>query len=609
MADEKTQTDKENEFNKIKSNQQVLKDQIKQMEQGLSGPKIYSFQTEEIREMCQTLLTQNKRLAEKVDYLLSILVEASTDVSEDVFDKTLAAMAKSQVDVIDQLTIIREKSEAGKTKGDELERAYKSTEEKLKTISDSISQLSYAKQLEEMKSNIGTISSDIQKLGGVISSETPALKSNIDMLRTELEELKTKLSDMSYFGEDIKEIEEELGNVEAMLSKKETKTVAELSAADKAKIQEISTKLFDLNTEVKKMEKAFESYPSSDAQALTGIREKLDEIDSAVTSIKHEPSQESIVNELSGLRSKIDSLESLFEQKELDMEKKREAEMGVISNLLQKIETELGTLGGQEATQLSQVLTELTEKTKQISETVKAVDVDKVAPKYFDDLKSEVGSLGNRLGRIEDYVKKERVVESSHIIDIQTEIKAIRRELENIGGMKVKPEVLSKVRKDIVGFQIPAAKVIEPEEKQKIASIKANIGASSEMLRPVPVRELTDVKKGLQTAEERVNNIIREIGRTEQNVIETRESVKRLRNDVMGAPLRNEDVLSNYIQRMPLSAQVKVRDIASILNMEFTETLRLLLKIQKDNPNRVSVLNTSYFSKLMGKEPTVIKRQ
>jgi chromosome segregation ATPase len=609
MADEKTQKEKENEFDKIKSNQQVLKDQIKQMEQGLSGPKIYSFQTEEIREMCQTLLTQNKRLAEKVDYLLSILVEASTDVSEDVFDKTLAAMAKSQVDMIDQLTIIREKSEAGKTKEDELEKAYKNTEEKLKTISDSISQLSYAKQLEEMKSNIGTISSDIQKLGGVISSETPALKSNIDLLRTELEELKLKLSDMSFFGEDIKEIEEELGNVEVALSKKETKTIAELSAADKAKIQEISTKLFDLNTEVKKMEKAFESYPFSDAQALTGIREKLDEIDNAVVSLKHEPSQESITQELSNLRSKIDSLEKVFEQKELDMEKKREAEMGVISNLLQKIETELGTLGGQEATQLSQVLTELSEKTKQIAETVKTVDVNRVTPRYFDDLRSEVSSLGTRLGRIEDYVKKERVVESSHITDIQTEIKAIRRELESISGMRVKPEVLSKVRKDITGFQIPAAKVIEPEEKRKIAAIKANIGASSEILRPVPVRELSDVKKGLQTAEERVNNIIREIGRTEQSVIETRETVKRLRNDVLGVPLRNEDVLSNYISRMPPDSLIKVRDIAAILSMDFKETLRLLLKMQKDNPNRVSVLNTNYFSKLMGKEPTVIKRQ
>ena len=607
MADEKTQKDKENEFNKIKSNQQVLKDQIKQMEQGLSGPKIYSFQTEEIREMCQTLLTQNKRLAEKVDYLLSILVEASTDVSEDVFDKTLAAMAKSQVDVIDQLTIIREKSEAGKTKEDELEKAYRSTEEKLKTISDSISQLSYAKQLEEMKSNIGTISSDIQKLGGIMSSETPALKSNIDLLRTELEELKLKLSDMSFFGEDIKEIEEELGNVEAVLSKKETKTIAELSVADKSKIQEVCAKLFDLNSEVKKMEKAFESYPSSDAQALTTIREKLDEIESTVTSLKHEPSQESITQELSGLRSKIDSLERLFEQKELDMEKKREAEMKVISDLLRKIETELGTLGGQEATQLSQVLTELSEKTTQIAETVKAVDVNRVTPKYFDDLRSEVSSLGTRLGRIEDYVKKERVVESSHITDIQTEIKAIRQELENISGMRVKPEVLSKVRRDITGFQIPAAKVIEPEEKRKIASIKTNISASSEILKPV--RELSEVKKGLQTAEEKVNNIIREIGRTEQSVIETRETVKRLRNDVMGAPLRSEDVLSNYTSRMPPDSPIKVRDIAAILSIDFKETLRLLLKMQKDNPNRVSVLNTNYFSKLIGKEPTVIKRQ
>jgi len=606
MADE---TSKKEGLEKIKSNQQVLKDQIKQMEQGLSAPKVYSFQTEEIREMCQTLLTQNKRLAEKVDYLLSILVEASTDVSEDVFDKTLAAMAKSQLDVIDQLSIIREKTESGKTKEEELEKAYKSTEDKLKTISDSISQLSYSKQIEEMKDNIGTISSDIQKLGGVISSETPALKNNIDLLRAELAELKLKLSDMSFFGEDIKEIEEELGNVESALSKKETKAIAELSQADKAKIQEISTKLFDLNTEVKKMEKAFETYPSSDAQALTGIREKLNEIDVAVSSIKHEPSQESIGQELSGLRSKIDSLERLFEQKELDMETKREAEMKVISDLLQKIETELGTLGGQEATQLSQVLTELSEKTKQIAETVRTTDVERSTPKYFDDLRGDVGTLGMRLGRIEDYVKKEKVVESSHIIDIQTEIKAIRRELENISGMRVKPEVLSKVRKDIVGFQIPAAKVIEPEERRKIASIKTNISASSEILKPMPARELSDVKKGLQSAEEKVNSIIREIGKTEQSVIETRETVKRLRNDVLGAPLRNEDVLSNYISRLPSNAPIKVRDITTILSIDFKEALRLLLKMHKDNPNRLSVLNTSYFSKLMGREPIVIKRQ
>lgn len=609
MADETAQSSKQTGLEKIKSNQQVLKDQIKQMEQGITGPKVYSFQTEEIREMCQTLLTQNKRLAEKVDYLLSILVEASTDVSEDVFDKTLAAMAKSQVDMIDQLAAIREKTESGSAKEEELEKAYKSTEEKLKIISESISQLSYAKQLEDMKSNISTISSDIKKLGGVISTENPALKSNIDLLRAELADLKAKLSNMSFFGEDIKEIEEELGNVEAALERKDAKAVAELSSEDKAKIQEVSTKLFDLNAEVKKMEKAFESYPSSDAQALTGIREKLDEIDGAVSSLKHEPTQDSVAKELSDLRLKINSLEEMFEQKELDMERKREAEMKVISDLLQKIETELETLGGREATQLSQVLTELNEKTKQIAETVKTVDFEKSAPRYFDELRGEVSSLGTRLGRIEDYVKKESVVESSHIADITAEIKAIRRELENISGMKMKPEVLEKVRKDVVDFKVPAEKVMAPEEKQKIAAIKANIGSSRETLRPVPVHELSDVKKGLQSAEEKVNSIVREMGKTEQNVIEKRETVKKLRGNVLGAPLRNEDVLFSYLRKAPQNGPIKVRDIAIILSMDFKEVLRLLLRIQKEDQGFISVANSGYLSKLIGREPTVIRLQ
>jgi DNA repair exonuclease SbcCD ATPase subunit len=609
MADEKDQKQKASDLEQIRSNQQILKNQLKQLEEGISTPKVYSFQTEEIREMVQTLLKQNKHLAEKVDYLLSILVEASTDISDDVFDKTLAAMGKSQLDMIDQLAAVREKIEAGQAKVEELDNLYKATEEKLKAISDSISQLSYAKQLEDMKSNISAISADVQKLGGVVTSETPALKENIESLRKELAELKGKLADMSLFREDIKEIETELSNVESMLSKKETKTVAELSQEDRQKIQEISEKLFDLNTEVKKLEKAFESYPSSEAQGTTALREKLDEIETVVSSLKHEPTQESVAKELESLRAKINSIEKMFEQKELDMEKKREAEMELISNLLRKIEGELETLRGQEATQLSQVLTDLSEKARQIAETVKGASVEKPGPTYFDSLKSEVDSLGARLARIEDYVKKERVAESSHINDIQTEIKAIRKELENIRGMSVKPEVLSKVKKDISTMQIPAAKVIQPEEKQKITAIKTSLKASSEALEPVQTKEVAEVKKGLKSAEERVSGILKEIGKTEQDIIEKRETVKRLRGEVLGAPMRNEDILSSYISRLPLHEQVKVGDLAIILAIDPKEAVRLLLKMQKDNPNRISVRNTGYLSKLMGREPVVIRLQ
>ncbi len=593
----------------VKKNQQVLKDQIKQLEEGVSAPKPYSFQTEELREMVQNLLVQNKRLAEKVDYLLSILVEASSELSDDVFDKTLAAMAKSQVDMMDQLAMIKDKLETGKAKSEEISAMYKTTEQKLKGISDAISQLSYAKQLDNLCANIGTISSDVKKLGGVISTQTPELKANIGMLRSELSDLKTRVSEMGTFGSEIKEVETQLAEVESLLSKKEEKAVTELGPEDRQALKDLSRELFELSNEVKKMEKAFETYPSSDAQQVSGVKQKLDSLEESISSLKQSPQQDSVMAELNGLKSKIGAMERLFEQKELDMEKKREAEMQILTGILKKIENDLEALGGQQATQLSQVLADLNEKTKEMAENLQRADVQKIAPQYFSELKSQISGIGMRLAKIEDYVKTERVADASHVADVHAEVKAIRKDLEGMSGTKVKSQVISKVKEDICGIELPVAKVITPEEKRSIMAIKTNIARTQEAIRPSPSPDVREMKKNLQSAEERVNNIITEIGKSDQHVIETRETVKKLRGDVLGAPMRNEDVISTYITKLSVGTPIKIRDIATILNMDKSSVARILLLVQKDNPHRVAVRNTGYLSKLFGREPTFIRLQ
>jgi len=594
---------KENDLQKVKSNQQALKSQIKQLEDGLSAPKVYSFQTEEIREMTQTLLTQNKRLAEKVDYLLSILVEASQDMSDDVFDKTLAAMGQAQVDMIDQLTKIREKSEEGEAKTEELEKLYKITEEKLTSISDTLSQLSFAKQLEDLKSNVTTLSSDVQKLEGAITTATPALKENINNLRLELTEMKQQVTDMGLFGSEIKEIETELSDIEKMLTKKEAGSVAELSQLDKEALQDLSKKMYALETEVKKMEKAIESYPSSEAQDITSIKQKLEEID-IIVNASGGP-QQGVSKELEGLRAKISQMENLFEQKELDMENRREAEMKLITELLQKIETDLEKTSGQQATQLSQVLSELNDKTKELAENVTQMSSQNALPRYMEDFKSEVTGMTSRLDRIEGYVKTEKVADYSHIADVQTEIRAIRKELESMRGMKINQQVISQVREDLRGVAIPRTKVISPEEKQKIFSIRSNIDKTS---RAIPSsKENIEIKTDLNTAKVKVDRILGAIDKTEQGIIEQREAVKKLRGDVIGAPLRKEDLVANYIMKLSLGAEVKVKDVAIILNMDSNELIRILLAMQKESPDTIEVKNTKYVSKLIGKEPVLVR--
>jgi len=604
MADE-TQP-KEKTLEKIKSSQQALKAQIKQLEEGISAPKAYSFQTEEIREMVQGLVTQNKRLSDKVDYLLSILMEASSDLSDDVFNKTLAAMAKSQVDMVDQLAEIKEKALSGEVKTAELEKLGQETDQKLKTISDAISQLSYAKQLEDLKSNVSMLSADIQRLEKAVSSETPAIRGNIDSLKAELDELKEKVSGIDSFRGDIKGVENQLAGLEETLSKKEKQVSAELSSADKETLQELSQKIFALDSELKKMEKAIESYPASEAQEITGVKEKLGEIEAALNALKESPHQENLSSELESIRAKINSMEKMFREKQLDMERKREAEMQVITDLLKKIEADLETAGGQQATQLSQILSDLSEKTKVMADMFQKMGSSD-APRYFNDLKGEIVSLSSRLARIENYVKQEKVADYSHISDVQTEIRAIRRELESMRGMEIKPQVISKVRENIRDIEVPTVKVITPQEREKILSIKANIDRSQREIKPNSPPEMKELGQGLQQARDKVGNILNTINETEQGIIEQRETVKRLRGDVLGAPVRSEDTASSYLFKLPMDTPVKLRDAAALLSMDYNELMRILLKIQKEQPDFISVRNTGYGSKLLGQEPSVIR--
>jgi len=85
--------------------------------------------------------------------------------------------------------------------------------------------------------------------------------------------------------------------------------------------------------------------------------------------------------------------------------------------------------------------------------------------------------------------------------------------------------------------------------------------------------------------------------------------VKKLRGEVLGAPLREEDVVSNYLSKVMVDVPVRVRDMSVILNMDVSQLTRALIKMQKESPHKLSLKNTSYVSKLFGKEPVVIRLQ
>jgi hypothetical protein len=492
------------------------------------------------------------------------------------------------VDMMDMISTVKEKSEAGKAKVDEIEKMHRSTDEKLKVISDSISQLSYAKQLEDIKGNINMLSSDIHTLGGTVSAESPKLRENMETVRLELGELKQKVKDVGSFGSDIKGIEGKLFELESMLSKKEEKAVSELSQADKQKLQDLSQSLLQLNNEIKKMEKSFESYPSSDAQATTAIRQKLDSIETALSMTAHGPHQEPIANELNDLRAKINSLERVFEQKELDMDKKREAEMQIISELLRKIETDLNA------------------KTKQMADNLESAGTVVNAPRYFEEFRKEVMTLGIRLSRIEDYMKKEKVADSSGVSDLRSEVKSLRREMETVRGMKINPEIISNMKERANSIDIPATKVMHPSERNQIIALKDNVKRTQELL-PPSVKPAKEAKKGLENAEQRVDNILKEFNKSEESLLENREHIKKMRDEVTRAPLHHEDIVLNYVSRVSQDTPVKVTDIAAILNMDKAEVLRMLIRIRKADPTRIAIKNTSYFSKLLRREPLIIR--
>jgi hypothetical protein len=56
-----------------------------------------------------------------------------------------------------------------------------------------------------------------------------------------------------------------------------------------------------------------------------------------------------------------------------------------------------------------------------------------------------------------------------------------------------------------------------------------------------------------------------------------------------------------------MDTPVKLRDAAALLSMDYNELMRILLKIQKEQPDFISVRNTGYGSKLLGQEPSVIR--
>ncbi|RLG21194.1 hypothetical protein DRN74_02900 [Candidatus Micrarchaeota archaeon] len=482
-----------------------------------------------------------------------------------------------------------------------LQREMDELEIKIGELSKQFAKLSTIKEIDAINQKLAHIESEIKTVQSLLSSTDAAL-------------LKKRVDKVSKMNEDVKK---EIKTLEANISKNKFSPERTALSSLKVKVNKVEDKISALDNVLEKkythpndkmiMEKIGKiskeldkisfysrSFPISEAQHLTFLKNEVDAIESIIKNAKDKKLEEASKEKIAELRKKISEIENKIEMEPHNLEHK------IIKDdakfILNKHKENLTK--AEKNKRIESIVNKLHKESKEALESVKKGEAK--------DINDKVKRLTEGLSRIESELEKEEHISEKHVEDVKS---AVLEAQKNLDGA-IEGEELRGIKNHALKIKSP--KKILPrgsvekmvEIKNMLNEIKNTLGSLKKKKKDKTLQEAHVAVKG---AEEKVKNVNEKLSTVEKRSEEIKEKVEKLNELIENTQVDTKQMLENYIKKMPLNVPKKLTEIAQELNIDGKTLKKALIELRTANPDWISLANVDYSSEMLGKEALLLK--
>jgi|GEM_PF-4197455 len=611
------------DINKLKKSQEELKQSITELETSVNHKKQLEgyARDRELEDMVKVALRQSKKVADKVNYLMDAMIEASEN-NDDTTEQTLKAIAESQLGIMGEIKTIEQKvnqTQNLKQLINTQKIAIDNLNKKLTELQEKIQQLPNNIQMQVIKKEVNDLNKEIQEVEQLviktpekaeknieaIKQDVNILKSNIEKTNKEIQEieedkeelikktstydtLKMKINSMentiNHFEELLKtgqlqkqnEIKKQLETVE-----KETQNIQELkkiidnttkeSQEEEQKLKDIITKINDLSQEVNKLNQWTESYPIGEAQEISYINQKFEQLQQQYEELSSRQNKQILKPEIKKLQNKIKQTQQNTTNPQINIKD--------IQNTLNTIKIKIEQM--EKKNQTNQQLKETQEKINEIKQKLKTTN----------RISKEVQELTTKINELEQTIQQNIILPKKHVQEIKKHLNDVHEKIKE------------------------AKEPIKQEHKSNLYQILDNLHLPDETITKQPnlTKELKKIKK--QAPKTQQQNLQKAINKYEQitNTLENYkqigekeiQKIKKAKQIAQTTTINEEELINHFIEKMPKGIKLRISDISKNLNIPQDKLIQILKKMQKQN--KIKLINEGIIPKIINKQTHIEK--
>ena len=318
---------------------------------------------------------------------------------------------------------------------------------------------------------------------------------------------------------------------------------------------------------------------------------------------------EAASDELRGLYERFYALEDKFEKASLAREKKLEAEMQVITDLLAKIEKDLaGSRAG-----LSEPVKALHSKASELHAMTESGGFDS----KIKSLASELKQVDKHIETIEARVEEKPLVAEKHVVSLQEQVAQARESFEQAKGAPVNPGVVVEAREKVEEMKAPAIVPVAVEHKEAIAETREKLDVLKQKLAESGDKLAGKHVEKIEEQQDRLTRLEKSLAKASEQprpplvVVEASKQVQQVAKAAEAAPVVEtplEGRVMQFLFSAPAGARIPARDVSDKLGAPVDDVNAALQRLAKKNPGYLQLENTGLLTKLTGKELTIVKQ-
>lgn len=608
-----------------------LRKQILDLQQAITDKKMFTGYSKEreLEDMIKIALRQNKKVADKVDYLMDSMIEASQTENYDVLEKSVTLISKAQLEIIKELESVKEDVKNASSLKQLLESQQSSLKmigEKIQSFEKIIDELPHSQQISALKFELNGIVQEIKAIESKIISSPNDVSVNLGLIQKDVETMKSRLENLSsevseiskedksahikldiienlsakissveekikhfdelvssgravkddFFKNQIEKIEKEVGEIQHL--KELVDNISRTNNEDKEKTAEIINSIKKIESDLAKMN----DFIGKNSKKGIGVEKKLlDEktrdLSVKILEVKDEELKEAFQKKTEFLKKQIDAISESFDYKKKDA-----------------------------------MMQDLTEDLEELEEKMKKAVLDSKAQKQIDDLYSDVSILEQkteneeeiddtliqiekRISAIEKFISKKSISHPHEITEMEQNIKSAKENISNAEG-NVDAMRIARLQGLVEKMKVPDTAVENhlPSIEKKLKKVSENVPEEHEER----VNEII----------ERVDDVTKQSLKSEKESFNSKLVSKQLKEESENIVISEISKIREYIQRIPRGIQITAEELASQLNIPYNDVIDALQKIQKESPDLIELFDFNFMAKVSGKKPIILRK-